>query len=79
MSDKIGRTICQSGIEGWQARLQDNYDNDFNQWRACSETYGLSERLGYDSVEEAWEANPIVEGSTNPSDFRVSPIQAIAN
>ena len=61
---------CKSGLMGWQARLRENYDNSFDQWEAYARVYGLTERLGYETPEEAWEANPVIQGSTNPSDFR---------
>lgn len=54
----------------WKARLQDNYSS-FDEWTAFSQAYGLAERLGYKSDEEAWTANPILQGSTNPADFKV--------
>jgi hypothetical protein len=60
---------CKSGLVGWRCRLRENYA-DFAEWIAYSETYGLSARLGYKSAAAAWKANPIVEGSTNPSDYK---------
>lgn len=64
---------CKSGQTGWRSTLHENYDNDREQWLSCSETYGLANRLGYDDAEEAWDDNPIIEGSVIPSDFRVAP------
>ena len=55
----------------WVARLQDNYDGDFYDFQDYSGRYGLAERLGFSSDEAAWKANPLVQGSTDPSDFRV--------
>jgi len=55
----------------WQARLRDNYDNNFEQWKAYATTYGLHTRLGFDSPKEAWSANPIIQGSVNPADFKI--------
>lgn len=63
----------------WQDRLQNVYDSveDFRQW---DEMYGLKERLGFPSVEEAWEANPMIQGSTKPADFkRVSSLNRKAD
>ena len=57
----------------WSARLQDNYVN-FNEWRRYSQTYGLTKRLGFNSEEEAWDINPLIEGSVNPRDFKIVPI-----
>jgi len=55
----------------WQARLRDNYDNDIEQWRAYAEVYGLHTRLGFETIEEAWEANPLIQGSVHPADFKI--------
>lgn len=60
---------CKSGLTGWQGKLQENYSS-FEEFEAYSETYGLAARLGYDDAQEAWDANPIIQGSVNPSDFR---------
>lgn len=62
---------CKSGLTGWQCRLQKNYDNSFEQFEAYNETYAIATRLGYKNAEEAWKANPIIQGSTEPSDLRV--------
>jgi len=55
----------------WKSKLRDNYDNDIEQFRSYAETYGLLARLGYDTVEQAWDANPMIQGSTNPADFGI--------
>jgi len=57
----------------WQSTLHENYDDDFGQWLAYSDMYGLAARLGYATAEEAWRANPTVQGSTDPTDFKVVP------
>lgn len=56
---------------GWQCKLQKNYDNSFEQFEGYNETYGIATRLGFKSAQEAWDANPTIQGSTNPSDLRV--------
>jgi len=53
----------------WTGRLQAQYA-DFDEFVAYDEMYGLAERLGYASAEEAWEDNPMVAGSTNPAEYR---------
>lgn len=64
------RTVtCESGLRGWQGHLQDNYSG-LEEFAAYCETYDLHTRLGFESPEDAWAANPVVQGSTNPSDFR---------
>ena len=67
--DKRVRT--DSGLMGWKNNLQSGYEN-FEEFKSYSDTYGIAERLGFGSAEEAWEANPVVQGSVEPSDFRVS-------
>jgi hypothetical protein len=61
---------CKSGIIGWQSRLQKQYEY-FELFEAYDENYNNAKRLGYGSAKEAWEANPIIQGSVNPSDLRV--------
>ena len=57
---------CKSGLRGWQSPLRDNYA----EFERYADTYGLHGRLGYRSPRAAWNANPTVQGSVNPSDFR---------
>lgn len=56
----------------WTANLQDSYANR-QEWTRYSMMYGLAKRLGFRSAKKAWEANPLIQGSTNPADFRVVP------
>jgi len=63
------RVKCKSGIEGFQGHLQENYSS-YLEFESYSEMFGLHVRLGYDSPAEAWEYNPLIQGSVNPSDFR---------
>jgi hypothetical protein len=60
---------CKSGLMGWQCRLRENYA-DYEQFEAYDEMYALAERLGFNSALEAWHADPIIQGSVNPVDFR---------
>ena len=46
--------------------------DDFDQFVAWSEIYGIAEQLGFASEHDAWDENPIIQGSVIPSDFRVS-------
>lgn len=61
---------CKSGITGWQSRLQEQYEY-FELFQDYDNVYGNAQRLGYKSAKEAWDANPIIQGSTNPEDYRV--------
>lgn len=58
-----------SGRTGWRGPLQENYNGDFQSFVAYAETYCLLPRMGFATAEEAWDANPMIEGSTNPADF----------
>lgn len=62
------RIICKSGIKGWECKLRDNYE-DFEEFEAFSNIYGIAERLGFYSSEEAWEVNPLIRGSVIPDDL----------
>ena len=60
--------ICKSGIRGWEAKLQKVYI-DFNEFEIWNATYHIAKRLGYKSARSAWESNPTVRGSIDPSDL----------
>ena len=69
MNNKIKQVVCKSGITGFQCNLQDNY-TDFDEFEACSNIWRLHKRLGYKTAMDAWRANPVIQGSVIPSDFR---------
>jgi hypothetical protein len=69
----MSRIICKSGIEGWRMRVQENYDS-FEEFDRFCNTYDIHIRIGYKTLEQAWKANPIIEGSTNPEDLRRVPL-----
>ena len=58
----------KSGAVGWQKRLREEFSN-FSEFRWMSRSYKLAQRLGFASPEEAWNANPLVQGSANPEDY----------
>lgn len=62
------RVTTKSGLDGWQGRLQDQYD-DFDSFCHYDEMYGLAAKLGFWGPGAAWQCNPLVQGSTNPGDF----------
>lgn len=64
------RVKCKSGIEGWQCRLQDAYD-DFEDFKRYCLIWHVMKRLGYNSPEKAWKDNPVIQGSVIPSDLCV--------
>ena len=54
----------------WTNKLQSEYSS-FEEWEHFSDTYGLSNRLGYETAQDAWDANPIISGGVNPKDYKV--------
>lgn len=66
------RVICKSGIEGWQCRLKKNYGS-FGEFKGYCEVQGLHTRLGFKTPAAAWKANPLIQGSVIPDDYRVVP------
>ncbi len=60
---------CKSGLRGWEGRLHEVYEN-FDEFRAYAGVYSTHKRLGFKYIATCWEANPIVQGSVNPSDLR---------
>ena len=67
-SKRTLRRKMPSGLDGYVCRLHTNY-SDFAEWHYYSALNDLAARLGYKSAGTAWKANPIICGSTNPSDF----------
>ena len=61
---------CKSGFKGWQSRLRKNYDS-FEEFEYYSAIYGIPTRLGFETAEEAWKANPVIRGSIIPGDLEV--------
>lgn len=64
------RVKCKSGLEGWQCRLKRNYKS-FTEFKYYCLVRSIHTRLGFKTPEDAWTANPIVQGSVNPDDLRV--------
>jgi hypothetical protein len=60
---------CKSGLRGWQGRLSQVYKN-FDEFEIYCASHGIHIRLGFKDIRRCWIANPIVQGSVNPSDLR---------
>lgn len=65
------RVICKSGVEGWKSKLQNVYSS-LEEFKSFCSLYKIHKRLGYSSMKKAWEENPTIQGSVNPSDLQVS-------
>ncbi len=63
------RVRTQSGIWGWRSRLRTQYSG-FPEFNRNNQYFNLAARLSYETATDAWLANPVIEGSTNPSDYR---------
>ena len=63
------RIYMKSGIKKWSDRLQNVYAS-FAEFLHYNQIYNLAARLGYETGQEAWLANPLVEGSVIPEDYR---------
>lgn len=55
-------------MKTWITKLQSNYKS-LEEWRDYNQTYGLARKLGFVDALDAWHANPLIGGSTNPEDF----------
>lgn len=62
--------ISKRRVNVWRDKLQNIYTT-INEFRGYNNLYGLVERLGFKDAQEAWEANPIIQGSVNPEDYKV--------
>lgn len=63
------QVICKSGLKGWQCRLRSSYKK-FEVFEEYDRIYKIAERLGFVSARVAWELNPIIQGSADPSDLK---------
>lgn len=54
----------------WTGKLQDQYTN-IDEFKIYNEKYNLVNRLGFKSLNEAWDNNPTIKGSTNINDYSV--------
>jgi hypothetical protein len=61
---------CKSGLTGSQEKLQKRYE-DFTDFKNWSRTYNIHGRLGFKSMKSAWESNPTIQSSVQPSDLSV--------
>ena len=64
------QAVCESGLIGWKCNLQENY-NSFQEFKEFCRVYAIHTRLGYKSMKKAWEENPLIKGSSIPSDLEV--------
>jgi hypothetical protein len=65
---KTKYSVGRGGRKLWHQKLHSVY-NGFEEFEAYDEMYGLHERLGYETAEEAWLDNPVIQGSTDPRDY----------
>ncbi len=63
------KIITKTGYVGWQERLQMVYKN-YEEFCYFARVYNIHERLGFHTIKGCWHSNPLVQGSTNPKDFR---------
>jgi hypothetical protein len=61
----------ESVVNEWTDRLRTTYDNNFDEFQSLDRNYGIAKKLGYKSAREAWQKNPLIKGSTDPSDLEV--------
>lgn len=73
-SKRFYKVRLASGMMGQRYRLQTLYDS-FEEFKRYSDYYNLTQRLQGNSPIELWNANPIVQGGLNLSDFQLAPNQ----
>lgn len=55
----------------WKAKVQKVYSS-LEDLQAYDRGYNIAARCGYRSAKALWDANPRLQGSTNPADFGVA-------
>jgi hypothetical protein len=68
-SEEAKDVVCDSGIKGWQDKLQNVYQS-LEELISYDGIYGICKRLGYEDPAQCWEENPTIQGSINPSDLK---------
>lgn len=58
-----------------RGHLQKNYDS-FEEFDNYDDIYKLAHRLGFTSAREAWDANPFIQWSVDPRDFKCVDLTA---
>ena len=61
---------CDSGEIGVQQKLRTIYD-DYQDFLVYDKMFNIAKRLGYDNPKKLWDDNPLVQGSSKPSDFKI--------
>lgn len=64
------RELVNRLVEAWQDRVQATYDS-LEELESYDRNYGIARRLGFESAEALWQANPVIAGSSDPADLRV--------
>ena len=62
------RVKCKSGVMGWSGKLHSVY-HSFEEFESYCTAYNCHQRLGYSTPKTAWQKNPVIKGSINPSDY----------
>jgi hypothetical protein len=58
----------------WTSKLKSVYKSRAK-FVAWDETYALASRLGFYSADAAWNANPKIQGSSNPKDYCITELR----
>jgi hypothetical protein len=53
----------------WTGKLQKLY-NGFEEFERYAKIYNNHLRLGFKTISGAWKSNPMIQGSTNPADYK---------
>jgi hypothetical protein len=52
----------------WKDKVRDVYGS-LEELQSYDRHYSIAKRCGYSDCQSLWEANPVICGSVNPSDF----------
>ena len=53
----------------WKDKLHDVYSS-LDEFIGYCDIYDCHTRLGYKTPEDAWAENPLIQGSTDPKDYK---------
>jgi hypothetical protein len=55
-------------IQTWRDRVRAVYFS-LDELKAYDRVYNIARRCGFKTAEDLWNTNPVIGGSTKPSDF----------
>lgn len=66
--EHIGKVAGWIKTANWVMHVQESYAN-LEDLEAYDGVYNIAKRLGFNSAQELWDADPLIKGGVDPRDF----------